>query len=152
MLSRPNWLYSSRLRRHPFFNCSAVATQCVVSVFPQVFCGVLAKDYHFSQLFSTRGGGWSESIQCVLDQALTRIQSGGDGPRLWVMPVFQIAGIISAAVVMIAIVALGKLLEPLQKVQPCFLPHRWAHFPSLPCHQRSCPGFKSHHAENHSPK
>lgn len=35
--------------------------------------------------------------------------------------VFQVAGIISAVVVMIAIVALGKLLEPLQKVQPQFL-------------------------------
>lgn len=30
--------------------------------------------------------------------------------------VFQVAGIVSAGVVMIAIVALGKLLEPLQKV------------------------------------
>lgn len=34
--------------------------------------------------------------------------------------VFQVAGIISAVIVMVAIVALGKLLEPLQKVKPYF--------------------------------
>lgn len=39
--------------------------------------------------------------------------------------VFQVAGIISAGIVMIAIVALGKLLEPLQKVKPCFSVHQF---------------------------
>ncbi|KAH0519622.1 Pendrin [Microtus ochrogaster] len=37
----------------------------------------------------------------------------------------QVAGIISAMIVMIAIVALGKLLEPLQKVKPCFSVHQF---------------------------
>lgn len=41
---------------------------------------------------------------------------GEEGPWSWEMCVFQVAGLISAGVVMIAIVALGKLLEPLQKV------------------------------------
>lgn len=39
--------------------------------------------------------------------------------------IFQVAGIISALIVMIAIVALGKLLEPLQKVKPCFSVHQF---------------------------
>ena len=44
------------------------------------------------------------------------VQRGQDGPWLRDTYVFQVAGMISAGIVMIAIVALGKLLEPLQKV------------------------------------
>lgn len=39
--------------------------------------------------------------------------------------IFQVAGITSALIVLITIVALGKLLEPVQKVKPCFSVHQF---------------------------
>lgn len=60
---------------------------------------------------------------CAHEQALahmraasTHSQWGAQTLTVGDVCVFQVAGIISAGVVMIAIVALGKLLEPLQKV------------------------------------
>ena len=67
---------------------------------------------------------------CAHEQALAHMRAANtcseweaQAPTTGDVCVFQVAGVISAGVVMIAIVALGKLLEPLQKVQPCFLPH-----------------------------
>lgn len=64
-----------------------------------------------------------------------------DEPSSWKVYVLQIAGIISAGIVMIAIVALGKLLEPLQKVQICFSVQLHKFFSSH-CYQRNSRGLK----------
>lgn len=67
-------------------------------------------------------GGRQGGVQCTQDQALLHPSSKQEGtrerdePGSWEVCVFQVAGIISAGIVMVAIVALGKLLEPLQKV------------------------------------
>ena len=60
---------------------------------------------------------------CAREQALahmcaasTHSEWGAQTLTMGDVCVFQVAGIISAGVVMIAIVALGKLLEPRQKV------------------------------------